>query len=88
MKIIKRTFAATNYPKGSYERMKLNEHATTSEYNDYLDGYWDAIQFSYMKDRTAQELAAWILGYKDGRSKTEQKKSIDEFERLMEKGHN
>lgn len=36
MKIIKRTFKANKYPKGSQERIKLNEEILTSEYQpDY-----------------------------------------------------
>lgn len=32
MKLIKRTFEALKYPKGSPERIKLNEKSETSEY--------------------------------------------------------
>ncbi len=32
MKILRRTFAAKNYPKGSEERARLNEMSATSEY--------------------------------------------------------
>lgn len=32
MKILRRTFEAKNYPKGSEERKHLNENPTTSEY--------------------------------------------------------
>ena len=57
-------------------------------YDWYERGYWDAVQFSYMKDMTQAELLAWTMGLHDGRTKGEALKDIWEFEFETVHGHN
>ena len=66
MKILKRTFEASNYPKGSDERIRLNKSNITSEYmisEKYLlfyhmlkfDGSKFEVNFGFRTKKEAQK---------------------------------
>lgn len=59
--VIKRTFEAKKYPKGSPERARLNLHTETSEYypsRKYCVIYSDGFRSAHITKREAEQNAA------------------------------
>ena len=65
IKIIRRTFEAAKFPKGSAERAKLNERWQTSEYMTSYRYGLEASEMSFQNGktfRTKQEAEAYLQG--------------------------